>query len=53
MAVICEVEVAAHGMAHAQRGEIHNHGTPVAHATIYAGNWVRCMRLPMLVLVSK
>jgi hypothetical protein len=23
------------------------------HATLYAGNWVRCMRLPMLVLVSK
>ena len=28
-------------------------GTQVAHVTLYAGNWVRCMRLPMLVLVSK
>jgi hypothetical protein len=25
----------------------------VAQATLYAGNWVRCMRLPMLVLGSK
>jgi hypothetical protein len=28
-------------------------GTHVAHETLYAGNWVRCIRLPMLVLISK
>jgi hypothetical protein len=38
---------------HAQRGVRPRHGTAVAHEAIYAGNWVRCMRLPILVLVSK
>jgi hypothetical protein len=28
-------------------------GRRVAHATFYPGNWVRCIRLPMLVVGSK
>jgi hypothetical protein len=28
-------------------------GPHVAYATFYAGNWVRCMRLPILVVGSK
>jgi len=46
-------ETMAHGMATRSGGKKPRHGTHVAHETIYAGNCVKCMRLPRLVLVSK
>ena len=48
-------ETVAYGIrdGHVQQDERPRYGMHITHETLYAGNWVRCMRLPMLVLVSK